>query len=343
MRTDLWTISKRLIMITAVAVVGLAVLGVDSLKTLRGSMLQDRKDKTQVLVEVAGGVIARFHELARNGTLSDDEARKEAAETLRHMRYAGSEYFFILDTQHRFVMHPLKPELEGRSGAEMRDPNGKALIQELVRTALASERGGLVEYVFARAGSEKPAPKISYAAQFKPWGWVYGTGIYVDDISAAFRSQAIESTGIVALAVGVLVAVSLVIGRSVLRQLGGEPAAAAAIARRVATGDLAADVDAASLVGGSLMRSIAEMQNHLRAMIAEIDRLAGAVAGRAGEIAVATGETSRAADAQADSTAATAASIEQCHGRQRPGRYRSGGGSDERSGATGCTWPRQGT
>ncbi|MBN8451713.1 MAG: methyl-accepting chemotaxis protein [Candidatus Accumulibacter sp.] len=298
-------------MITAVAVVGLAVLGVDSLKTLRGSMLQDRKDKTQVLVEVAGGVIARFHELARNGTLSDDEARKEAAETLRHMRYAGSEYFFILDTQHRFVMHPLKPELEGRSGAEMRDPNGKALIQELVRTALASERGGLVEYVFARAGSEKPAPKISYAAQFKPWGWVYGTGIYVDDISAAFRSQAIESTGIVALAVGVLVAVSLVIGRSVLRQLGGEPAAAAAIARRVATGDLAADVDAASLVGGSLMRSIAEMQNHLRAMIAEIDRLAGAVAGRAGEIAVATGETSRAADAQADSTAATAASIEQ--------------------------------
>ncbi|EXI87914.1 MAG: Methyl-accepting chemotaxis protein 4 [Candidatus Accumulibacter sp. BA-94] len=311
MRTDHWTISKRLILITAVAVVGLAVLGVDSLYTLRGSMLQDRKDKAQVLVEVAGGVIARFHELARNGTLSDDEARKEAAETLRHMRYAGSEYFFILDTQHRFVMHPLKPELEGRSGAEMRDPNGKALIQELVRTALASERGGLVEYVFARAGSEQPAPKISYAAQFKPWGWVYGTGIYVDDISAAFRSQAIESTGIVALAVGVLVAISLVIGRSVLRQLGGEPAAAAAIARRVAAGDLAVAVDATGLVDGSLMRSIAEMQNHLRAMIAKMDHLAGAVAGRAGEIAVATGDTSRAADAQADSTAATAASIEQ--------------------------------
>ncbi|MCM8613776.1 cache domain-containing protein [Accumulibacter sp.] len=168
MRTDRWTIRKRLIMISAVAIAGLAALALDSLYTLRSSMLQDRKEKTQVLVEVAGGVIARFHELARKGTLSDEEARHGAAETLRHMRYAGGEYFFILDTQHRFVMHPLKPELEGTSGAEMRDPNGKPLIREIVRTALASGPGGLVEYVFARAGSDQPAPKISYAAEFKP-------------------------------------------------------------------------------------------------------------------------------------------------------------------------------
>jgi len=138
---------------------------------------------------------------------------------------------------------------------------------------------------------------ISYAAQFKPWGWVYGTGIYVDDIAAAFRSKAIESMIIVALVVGILVAVSVAIGRSVLRQLGGEPAAASAIAQRVAVGDLAADVDAGSLAAGRLMRSIAEMQNRLRTMIAEIDRLAG--------------ETSRAAEKQADSTSATAASIEE--------------------------------
>ncbi|MCM8613777.1 methyl-accepting chemotaxis protein [Accumulibacter sp.] len=164
---------------------------------------------------------------------------------------------------------------------------------------------------------------------------MYGTGIYVDDIAAAFRSKAIESLGIVALAVAVLAGVSLAIGRSVLRQLGGEPAAASAIARRVAAGDLAVDVDAASLVGDSLMGSIAEMQSQLRAMIAEIDRLAGVLADRAREIAVATGEASRAADAQADSTAATAASIEQLTvsiGEVAQNAHASGESSDEVAG-----------
>ena len=47
------------------------------------------------------------------------------------MRYSGGEYFFVLDTQHHFVMHPTKPELEGKNSAEMRDPNGKPLVQEL--------------------------------------------------------------------------------------------------------------------------------------------------------------------------------------------------------------------
>jgi methyl-accepting chemotaxis protein len=60
-----WSIKARLVMLSTVAVLGLIVLGLDSLNDMRNSMLQDRKDKTQVLVEIAGGVIARFHDLAR--------------------------------------------------------------------------------------------------------------------------------------------------------------------------------------------------------------------------------------------------------------------------------------
>ena len=306
-----WSIKTRLVILSAVAVLGLAVLGLSSLDSLRRNMLQDRKDKTQVLVEIAGGVITRFHDLAKSGALSEDEARKHAAETLRQMRYSGGEYFFILDTQHHFVMHPVKPELEGKSGAEMRDPSGKPLIQELVRTALASERGGAVDYAFAKPGSDKPVAKVSYAAQFKPWGWVYGTGIYLDDVDQAFRSQAINSSLIIALVVALLAGVSFVIGRGVLRQLGGEPADASAIALRIAAGDLSQELHADRLTSGSLMQSITQMQNRLRGLIADIDRLAGALASRASQISVATEETSRAAEEQANSTSATAASIEE--------------------------------
>jgi len=251
-----WSIKARLVMLSTVAVLGLIVLGLDSLNDMRNSMLEDRQDKTQVLVEIAGGVIARFHDLAKSGALSEDEAKKHAAETLRQMRYSGGEYFFILDTQHHFVMHPTKPELEGKSGAEMRDPSGKLLIQELVRTALASERGGSVDYAFAKPGSDKPLAKISYAAQFKPWGWVYSTGIYVDDVDKAFRREAINSLLIIMLVVAVLAGVSFVIGRSVLRQLGGEPADASAIAQRIAAGDLRACENIPSSPLASLARPV---------------------------------------------------------------------------------------
>lgn len=193
----------------------------------------------------------------------------------------------------------------------MRDPSGKLLIQELVRAALASETGGAVDYVFAKPGSDKPVAKISHSAQFKPWGWVYGTGIYLDDVDKVFRREAINSLLIIMLVVAVLAGVSFVIGRSVLRQLGGEPADASAIALRIAAGDLSQALDADRLASGSLMQSIAQMQNRLRDMIADIDRLASALASRANQISVATEETSRAAEEQANSTSATAASIEE--------------------------------
>jgi methyl-accepting chemotaxis protein len=306
-----WRIRTRLIVLTAIAVLGLAALGLASLNDLRSNMLQDRTDRTRLFVEVAGGVIARFHDLSTSGVLSEDEAKKQAADTLRRMRYGDGEYFFIVDAQNNFVLHAAKPALEGKSGTELRDPNGKMIIQELVRVALGNERGGAVDYAFAKPGSDKPVPKVSYAAHFKPWGWVYSTGIYLDDVDKAFRSEAINSLLIIVLAIAFLAGVSVLIGRSVLRQLGGEPAEASAIALRIAGGDLGRDMRADQSASGSLMHSMAEMQNRLRSIFSSIDRLASTLVSNAGEISVATDEVRRAAEEQATSTAATAASIEE--------------------------------
>jgi methyl-accepting chemotaxis protein len=311
MKLTEWRIRTRLIVLTAIAVLGLAALGLDSLNDLRSNMLQDRTDRTRLFVEVAGGVIARFHDLSTSGVLSEDEAKKQAADTLRRMRYGDGEYFFIVDAQNNFVLHAAKPALEGKSGTELRDPNGKMIIQELVRVALGNERGGAVDYAFAKPGSDKPVPKVSYAAQFKPWGWVYSTGIYLDDVDKAFRSEAINSLLIIVLAVAFLAGVSVLIGRSVLRQLGGEPNEASAIALRIAGGDLGRDMRADQSASGSLMHSMTEMQNRLRSIFSSIDRLAATLVSNAGEISVATDEVRRAAEEQATSTAATAASIEE--------------------------------
>ncbi|HRD91925.1 MAG TPA: methyl-accepting chemotaxis protein [Accumulibacter sp.] len=311
MKVSQWSIKTRFVIVLLVAVLGLVGLGFYSLNNLRENLLADRRDKIQVLVEAASGVINNYHSLAKSGALSDDEAKKQAVEAVRQMRYGDGEYFFILDKQHHFVMHAAKPALEGKSAADLRDPSGKLFVQELVRVALASEMGGVVDYSFAKPGSDKPVPKLSYAAQFKPWGLVLGTGIYLDDVDRVFQHEAINALIIVVLVIAILVGVSMWIGRSVLRQLGGEPAEASAIALRIASGDLGQQMNADRLAHGSVMHSIGQMQERLRSIISEIGQLAAALANSAGEISVATDETRRAAEEQANSTSATAASIEE--------------------------------
>jgi methyl-accepting chemotaxis protein len=306
-----WSIRTRFVVVLVAAVLGLAALGLYSLNELRRSMLDDRKDQIHALVEVAIGVVTRFHDLAKSGALSEDEAKRQALETVRQMRYGNGEYFFVLDSEHHFVMHAAKAALEGKSAADLRDPSGKLFIQELVSVALGKEQGGIVNYSFAKPGSDKAVPKLSYSAHFKPWGWVIGTGIYLEDVDQTFQREAINALIIIALVITVLAGVSIWIGRSVLRQLGGEPADASAIALRIAGGDLGQEINAGRLLVGSLMHSIAQMQNRLRGIIAEIGQLSSSLASSASEISVATDEARHAAEAQANSTSATAASIEE--------------------------------
>jgi len=81
-----------------------------------------------------------------------------------------------------------------------------------------------MDYQFAKLGTDKPVPKLSYAKVFTPWGWWLGTGIYIEDVEAAFRAAVVNTGIFVALATGLLGWLGWAINRSVQQQIGGEPA-----------------------------------------------------------------------------------------------------------------------
>ena len=143
------------------------------------------------------------------------------------MRYSGSEYFWVNDippgdalSPITMVMHPTKPELTGTVISRMRDPGGVYIFQQFVRTVKA-HGSGFVAYRWPKPGQQRPVPKLSYVAGFAPWGWVIGTGIYVDDVDrivATRRGQAIWQAGATtALLVLVLVVVTAGISRPITR------------------------------------------------------------------------------------------------------------------------------
>ena len=300
-------VATRIRLLAALMLLGMLAIGLVSLFQLKENMLEDRKDKTHNLVEVGLGILAHHHRLVQDGKLSEPEAQQAARESLREIRYAENDYYFIFDTNHVYVLYPSKPEFEGQNKKDLQDSDGKFLIQELVATA--RQGGGFVGYRFPRAGQPQAEPKLSYSALFAPWNWVIGTGIYVDDIDRQYRAVAIllgGLSGVLLLGLGLL---GWLIGNSVLAQLGGEPTAAQAAMRQVAQGDLAVSVG--DPPPDSLLDSLGTMIAALRALVIEIDSEADALVSDAAEIKRASNAVAGAASQQSDATSSMAAAIEQ--------------------------------
>ena len=154
------------------------------LKSQTDQAMQERMNATRQHVEVAHGVIEWAHGRQASGELSLEEAQKVAKQAVSKLRYDKLEYFFINDMRPFVVMHPIRPELDGKDASEIKDPNGFALFKGFV-DVVQKEKQGFVGYLWPKPGLVKPVEKLSYVKGFEPWGWVVGSGIYIDDLRDA--------------------------------------------------------------------------------------------------------------------------------------------------------------
>ena len=125
--------------------------------------------------------------------VAETKLKSDAAATIQALRYGpdNKDYFWINDMHPRMVMHPYKPQLNGKDISENKDPNGKKLFVEFVN--VCREKGqGFVDYYWPKYGADKPQPKLSFVKSFKPWNWVVGTGIYIDDIETLVENRKAE-------------------------------------------------------------------------------------------------------------------------------------------------------
>jgi len=169
------------------------------LTTQTDDAMQARMNSTRQLVEVAHGVVSSAQAEEATGTMTRQQAQTLAIRQLQKLRYDNKEYFWINDMQPRMVMHPIKPELNGKDIGEMKDPNGLALFSAMV--ALVRKDGkGFVAYQWPKPGSDKPVDKISFVQGFEPWGWVIGSGVYTNDLRNATLNRLGWAGGVLALA-----------------------------------------------------------------------------------------------------------------------------------------------
>ena len=156
----------------------------------REELLALKKEYLKSEVQTAMSILEA---VGKEPALSPQDKQKKAAGLIKALRYGpeNKDYFWINDLHPTMVMHPYKPEMDGQDLTENKDPNGKHLFIEFAR--VAKEKGeGFVDYLWPKYGADKPQPKLSFVALFKEWGWVVGTGLYIDDIDAMVNAKRAE-------------------------------------------------------------------------------------------------------------------------------------------------------
>ena len=305
------TIAARLYLLLGAMLLGLLLLGGYAAMELRSSIMHEKQLMLKALVDVGVGVIEEQYELARAGKISEADAQRQARDDLRKVRYnEGADYFFIYDMSGVNLMHGSKPEREGKSFLDSKDPTGKAYIKDWI-DLLKRDGKAYIEYMFPKAGSTAPVAKISYARTFQPWGWWLGTGVYIDDVEADFRQSVIGNLVFLLIIGAVLAVLGFTIQRGVRAQIGGEPASAAAQVEEFAAGDLRVPIRSESTTAGNLLSSLGVMQAKLADIVREIRGSSEVLAKESADLSISAKEISVAAGKQAESSAATAAAIEE--------------------------------
>lgn len=304
-------VRTRLLILSLASLFGLIFLTLIALAVLQYNLVEDRKQKTRHLVESTLGVLHYYYQQQQTGQLSEQAAKHHAAETIRQLRYDQREYFWINDTQHRVVMHPIKPEFEGKDQSNLKDPHGVAIYREVVKAALRHPNGDFVHYVWFKPNETMPTAKVSFVRLFAPWQWVVGTGIYLDDVEQVLYHEGLKNLLAVFGGVLVLGSLSVLITRSITRQLGGEPSYVAEVAGYVAAGDLTYPVQVQGNDQGSLLHHTRQMQQGLHTIAREIVLDTSAMNSHMAQVAQASQDIFSASQRSASAATDTSAAVQE--------------------------------
>jgi len=274
---------------------------------VKDKLMGEKKTALSDHTDIAYTIINSYEAKVKSGEFKVDDAKQRGIANLKSVRYSGNEYFFIMDTSGKVIMHPINAQLDGKDVSNEKDPEGKYFFREMAQTA--KEKGeGFVAYMWPKAGNSKPVPKITFVKLFKQWDWVIGTGIYVDDVEAEtskIQWQVIIATVVCAI---VILCIAFFVSRKVKNALND----AVHVANDLAEGNLTVDVEIRSEdETGRLLRAMKNMVEKLREVVEGVSSASDNVAAASQQMSSGSQQVSEGATVQAASAEEVSSSMEE--------------------------------
>lgn len=211
---DRMSIKQKIIALAiAVAVLIMSSSLFFTVKNIRSSLLHANEDKIAQITEMIYTIIDSFQKEVDNKTMTLAQAQATAIKRVAAIKYDGTNYVWINDYNDNIIYHPT---LKGNQ-ADLADKNGVKFISE--GTSLAKEKGsGTVDYYMTKQGqsSTKYFPKVGFFRSYPKWGWVIGTGIYIDDIDSVVQDTFLQ---VLFFNIIIMIIIILVVAFTIIRQI----------------------------------------------------------------------------------------------------------------------------
>jgi len=210
---EIWRTAPLRIIVPAVASVILfsATIFLLVVPAFRANVMARKREMIGELTRVVCTQLDHLNRQAERGEITLEQAQAQAIDGVLALRYGQDmkDYVWINDSHPRMIAHPYRPDLRGQDLSDYTDPHGKRLFVECVR--VVQDRGaGYVDYMWQwKDDPQRVVPKLSHVRGFEPWGWIVGTGIYVEDVRSEIAQMTRKLAGF---SVGILGIVVLLAG-----------------------------------------------------------------------------------------------------------------------------------
>ena len=236
------TIKSKLLLILYLVVIGFIFLSTIFLFSEKNVMLDEKRLKLTNIVELAYSLVEAEYKDFKDGKIDENVAKSNALSAINKLRYTSAghqEYIFIIDDTNpypKMVQHPISPALNNsvldskqyNAATKFIYGNGKDEITlssrenifKVMLDVANKEEQGFVTYLWKKdSKSDKLDEKITYIKKFKEWGFILGSGIYIDDINKQFYENIVKVIAITLVILAIINFVLLFISRSIINSL----------------------------------------------------------------------------------------------------------------------------
>ncbi|MDP9651793.1 methyl-accepting chemotaxis protein [Paraburkholderia caledonica] len=295
--------------------VGAALLGILSIVAIavtqaRGEMIDEKRAQITEMLNKAEHLVRYYQSLELDGTLTRSQAQLAAKTAIAQLNASRNSYYFVRTVDGVNLVHP-NVTLIGTIPPGMRTLKGDMSDSEAYAKGLAQSHVALVDVLVRRSPDGPLEAKLQGVVAVPEWQWWIGTGMYYDDLNAAYWQVAYHLLAAAAAVILIVTLIAWFITRSIRSELGCEPTLAREISAQIASGNLAADIAIRDGDRSSLLFGLSDMRAKLRDLVRGIQVAAETISTGSGEIAQGNHDLSQRTEEQAASLQETAASMQQ--------------------------------